>query len=174
MEMASVRQHTMDQPGTELLAHEIPQLSSTFPAKQFDVTDIFFRLFCCGKQELFLEPEEVFFHQSGCCVNDKKRMPYGELQNVEQTNCCGCCHSFGGGSGLAPADKPLAPGCCGCGHEKLVSDIVGELKLRMRQRGDTAQIRRQEEMGKKMDLVLAGLARIESKLDAPGQQRIGG
>jgi hypothetical protein len=49
----------------------------------------------------------------------------------------------------------ISPGC-GCSKDK-VDEIVSELKVRMRQRGDTAQIMRAEE-------TLARLNEVEAKL----------
>lgn len=46
---------------------------------------------------------------------------------------------------------PISPGC-GCDDEK-VDDIVNELRHRMRQRGDTAQIQRAEETVMRLDQV---------------------
>jgi hypothetical protein len=72
-------------------------------------------------------------------------MPYGELGSVDRFTSCGCFHSFstdlspatpGGGGGISPG--------CGC-EGGLVEEIVTELKIRMKSRGDTGTIIRAEQ-----------------------------
>jgi len=84
------------------------------------------------------------------CGNHVSKRPYGELGSVDRGTCL-CCVS------AESAFGPISPGC-GCEEEK-VDDIVNELKTRMRQRGDTAQINRAEETLRRLDEVDAKLVR---------------
>ena len=68
---------------------------------------------------------------------------------------------------MESAFGPLSPGC-GCETEK-VDDMVADLKQRMRQRGDTAQIQRAEETLERLDQVDAKLVRIKNR----GAKRLG-
>jgi hypothetical protein len=54
----------------------------------------------------------------------------------------------------------ISPGC-GCERE-IVDQIVTELKTRMRNRGDTAQIQRAEQTLKRLDVVESKLVRDET------------
>ena len=67
--------------------------------------------------------------------------------------------SVGGGVG------ELNPGC-GCDNDK-VDEIVTDLKARIRGRGDTAQIRRQEDALKRLDVVDAKLDLILQHMNIP-------
>jgi hypothetical protein len=78
------------------------------------------------------------------------KRPYGELGSVDRSTCL-CCIS------AESAFGPLSPGC-GC-DEEMVDLIVHELKRRMRERGDTAQIMRAEETLARLDEVDAKLVR---------------
>jgi len=143
---------------------------TAFEHKEYDVTDTGMQILCCvccpvvwmpivpgvmGKKTFYLEPEEaVFEYKCGIC-NGTTRRPYGELGSVDKSNCL-CC--VGVSSGLTK-DMPLMVGC-GCDEPK-VEEIVAELKARMKQRGDTAQIGKLEQtleqvqlLGKKVDLIL--------------------
>lgn len=84
------------------------------------------------------------------------KRPYGELGSVARANCC-CCVSFHSSFG------DICPGS-GCSAD-LVDEIVDELKARQRGRGDTAQIRRQEETLERLDNVEAKLDAIMSHLN---------
>jgi hypothetical protein len=122
------------------------QAQQQFEHREFDVTSTCEKILCCASRILVLEPEEAVVRASTCIDKSEKRLPYGELGSVEQVNACGCCASFN--SNLGEVDEngtkqPIAPGC-GCSGE-LVSDIVTELKARMKSRGDTGNILRAEE-----------------------------
>ena len=100
----------------------------------------------------FILPKESFSHtfraRSDLCGRHVSKRPYGELGSVDRGTCL-CCVNADSAFG------PISPGC-GCETEK-VDDIVSELKARMRQRGDTAQINRAEETLKRLDEVDAKL-----------------
>jgi hypothetical protein len=87
---------------------------------------------------------------SDLCGNHVSKRPYGELGSVDRSTCL-CCIS------AQSAFGPLSPGC-GCETE-MVDLIVSELKRRMRERGDTAQIKRSEETLVRLDEVDAKLVR---------------
>merc|ERR1712224_158600 len=112
---------------------------TVFEHKDYDVTSCCWRCCTCciGKQTVNLEPEEANYVTSTCCSKSTQRRPYGELGSVEAANCCGCCVSVSSQLGM------MSPGL-GCEKEK-VDDIVEELKARMKGRGDTGNIQRQEE-----------------------------
>jgi len=92
-----------------------------------------------GTKTLTLEPEEAVLSVRGGCYDANTRRPYGELGSVDAINCL-CC--VGVGSNLTK-NMPLCPGWCGRRDD--VDEIVRELKRRMKERGDTAQINRAEE-----------------------------
>ena len=100
------------------------------------------------KTTLRLDNEEVTKTDIAICGKAESKRPYGELGSVDRSNCC-CC------VGVNSACGPISPGC-GCNPEK-VDDIVGELKGRMRTRGDTAQIQRTEQTLQRLDEVDAKL-----------------
>ena len=127
------------------------QIASTekFQTKTWDVTDTgcqILHILCCpiaftpfipgalGTKTLTLGPEEAELEYKCPCCNGKTRVPYGELGNVDRGNCL-CC--VGVASGLSK-QMPICPGM-GC-DDKLVDEIVAEMKVRMRARGDTGQI----------------------------------
>ena len=124
-----------------------------FEYKEYDITDqgcqcclaLTFPLHLChsyqalwARKKLTLEAEEAVFKVECCVCNQETRRPYGELGSVDESNTCGC---IGVASGLTKS-MPICPGM-GC-ESALVSEIVRELKARMKQRGDTGQIQRQE------------------------------
>lgn len=139
-----------------------------FPLKVFDVTDIgaqVCHVLCCpltwmaifpgvlGKKTFTLEAEEAIYEWKCCLYNGTTRRPYGELGSVDSGNCC-CC------VGVASDLTKGQPLCVGWGCDKpRVDEIVRELKLRMKTRGDTGQIRRQEALS-------ARFAVMEAKIDA--------
>ena len=110
---------------------------------------------------LIAESLDRFSCRSLCGTSEQKR-PYGELGSVGKSNSC-CCVSVHSGLG------EISPGC-GC-SEDIVDEIVAELKRRMRERGDTAQIKRTEETLKRLALVDAKLVSLSYIL--LGIERIG-
>jgi len=96
-----------------------------------------------------MDNEEVTLTVVNLCGTSVSRRPYGELGSVDRSTCC-CFVAAESGLGS------ISPGC-GCETEQ-VDDIVQELKLRMRGRGDTAQIQRAEEQISRLD-------DIDAKLD---------
>lgn len=124
-----------------------------FEHKEYNLTNCCDTCCSCGmtKITLNLEPEEAVLHGENCCGTTTSRRPYGELGSVSATKqCCGC-HSVSSGLG------GFSPGW-GC-DEDLVNEIVAELKVRMKERGDTGNIQRQE-------LTLAMLREQDAKLNA--------
>jgi hypothetical protein len=93
----------------------------------------------------------VYHTNSDLCGNHVSKRPYGELGSVDRGNCF-CCVSVYSSFGQ------ISPGC-GCDAET-VDEIVTELKARMRQRGDTAQIQRAEQTLERLDEVDAKLVGI--------------
>ncbi len=105
-----------------------------------------------GTKKIILEAEEAVYKVDCCIYHIETRRPYGELGSVDEANCCGC---IGVASGLSKG----APVCPGCGCEKdLVAEIVAELKARMKERGDTGQIQRQEVMMNEIKRLSADVA----------------
>jgi len=141
-----------------------------FEHKEYEVTPTIANLCnCCTlKVMLMLEPDEVVYTNDSCCVHQKKRLPYGELGSVDQTNACGCCVVFNAG-GLAPAGPNGEPGVispgCGCSGE-LVSEIVEELNSRQRLRGDVAQMKRADEQANNIKIMGERMNMIDAKMDA--------
>jgi len=84
------------------------------------------------------------------CGKHVSKRPYGELGSVDRSTCL-CCVS------VESAFGPISPGC-GCDAET-VDEIVNELKQRMRERGDTAQILRAEQTLERLEDVEAKLVR---------------
>lgn len=137
-----------------------PPMDSGFERKEYVVTNLcekfltpFSPLMCFSlKQRLILEPEEAILITSTCCSESgtagwtdwsrgsmalcagtaNERRPYGELGSVDKITACGVCATFQFRS------ASVSPGW-GC-SDKLVEDIVTELKARMKARGDTSQV----------------------------------
>ena len=116
-------------------------------------------LFTCFSihQRLVLEPEEAVLIDSNCCATVNARRPYGELGSVDKVTSCGVCASFQFG------DSSVAPGC-GCSGD-LVEEIVTELKVRMKARGDTGQIQRAEQQLQEIQVVKSQIANVDAKLN---------
>lgn len=145
--------------------------AASFEKKEYNVTN-WIQLICsipstCGTLniELQLEPEEAVLVTSTCCSTTNSRRPYGELGTVDKMTSCGCCVSFKFG------DAVLSPEC-GCANS-LVTEIVAELKARMKQRGDTGQIQRTEavlnevhNIRAELNNVNGNIARLDAKMDA--------
>jgi len=136
--------------------------ATTFEHQDYDVTSCCHRFCCCGSQILNLDPEELNLRTTTPCSTSNARRPYGELGSVDETKCC-CFSSVASGMGAQ------CPGW-GCSHE-LVQEIVQEMKVRMKARGDTGNIQRQEEtlllvrhQEKKIDAILAKLGVPPSQL----------
>ena len=87
-----------------------------------------------------------------------QRRPYGELQAVEHLRCLGCCHCF------QFAETKVSPRCFCAGD--LVAEIVKELKVRMKARGDTGQIKRAEQLLGEIQILKAQAKNTDAKLDA--------
>eukprot|EP00521_Asterionellopsis_glacialis_P007595 CAMPEP_0195291604 /NCGR_PEP_ID=MMETSP0707-20130614/7889_1 /TAXON_ID=33640 /ORGANISM="Asterionellopsis glacialis, Strain CCMP134" /LENGTH=180 /DNA_ID=CAMNT_0040351937 /DNA_START=102 /DNA_END=644 /DNA_ORIENTATION=+ len=126
----------------------------TFERKEYDVTDTGCQTFLCltcplhwlpvfpgilGTKRLILEEEEAVLDIQCPLCSVHTRRPYGELGSVDRVNCF-CCT---GVSSALSRTMPLFVGS-GCDVDK-VSEIVAELKKRMKSRGDTGQINRTEE-----------------------------
>mmetsp|Transcript_126342 Transcript_126342/g.218938 ORF Transcript_126342/g.218938 Transcript_126342/m.218938 type:complete len:309 (+) Transcript_126342:72-998(+) len=91
---------------------------------------------CCTSKMLYLEPEEVQLVTKTPCATEKKRFPYGQLGDV--TSAKMCCFTVVKSEHLGV----INPGM-GC-SVSLVNEITEELKTRMKARGDTGNIKRQE------------------------------
>jgi hypothetical protein len=126
----------------------------SFERVEYDATDYVCQLFLCltcplhclplipgfmGSKRIILDEEEAVaeVRLCGLCSVDTRR-PYGELGSVDKVNFL-CCS--GVGSDLSKS-MPIFVGC-GCEDDR-VSEIVAELKKRMKARGDTGQIRKTE------------------------------
>ena len=115
-------------------------------------------LVCCSyDQRLILEPEEAVLVDKTICCTSNQRRPYGELGSVDKATQFGIC------AAVTYGDSQLSPGC-GC-SESLVEEIVGELKARMKARGDTGQIQRAETMLTELRDVKDDVAALDSKID---------
>ena len=116
--------------------------------------------FCPYSTKIILEAEEAVKVDVTICGTNTSRRPYGELGSVDKGNCC--CFVIGK-SNLGE----IFPGW-GCENDK-VEQIVIELKKRMKGRGDTAQIRRTEDILQKFAVLeekFEKLEGIDAKLDA--------
>lgn len=110
---------------------------TVFGHEDFDVTNCCDAYCCCGKTTLNLDPEEVSITRTTCCSESKSKRPYGQLVDVQVSTACGCCSSVSSSIGV------LSPGW-GCEKDK-VEEVAEHLKTRMKARGDTGNIQRQEE-----------------------------
>ena len=97
--------------------------------------------------------------RGGLCNVDSRR-PYGELQSVDKANCF-CC--IGVASALLQSG-PVCPGM-GCDND-YVNEIVTEMKKRMKERGDTAQLLRTEEALVEIKELRSEVSNIRSDLGA--------
>lgn len=112
-----------------------------------------------GSKKLVLDEEEAYVEVSGLC-NANTRRPYGELQSVDKCNFL----CFNGMSSELFRGFIVCPGW-GCQQEKVL-EIVTELKKRMKDRGDTGQIRRTEDLLVKIDALADELADAKADLRA--------
>lgn len=108
-----------------------------FTHEQYDVSPGYCNALCCRKDMLYLEPEEVLLTTSTLCLQSTKRFPYGQLGSVDTAKTCCCCVMV-----KSAELGAISPGF-GC-DVKLVDEIAGHLKTRMKGRGDTGNIKRQE------------------------------
>ena len=113
-----------------------------------------------GEKTITLEDEEAVYEVKCGICNVNTRRPYGELQSVDKTNCL-CC--VGIASGLIQTG-PVCPGM-GC-NSAFVDEIVKEMKKRMKERGDTGQIRRTEEALDELKALRGEIGDIKSDLSA--------
>ena len=143
----------------QVKSHQLPTLT-------YDITPSISYI-CCGKSTLTLLPEEVKLDAEDCCSDLHFVRPYGELGSVNDVNCCGCC--YGWSSDLFPMVQGNQgynmPGCYGCGKKELRDEIVAELKLRMRARGDTGLVNRAEKQALDIQYMKQVLREIGEKLD---------
>ncbi|GKY96153.1 hypothetical protein MPSEU_000575300 [Mayamaea pseudoterrestris] len=102
------------------------------------------------RTKIYFGREEVTKTDDDLCGTHTSKRPYAELGSVDRGNCL-CCVSVESALGA------ISPGC-GC-DERRVDEIVLELKHRMRQRGDAAQVRMAE-------ATLDRLEQVDAKLDA--------
>merc|ERR1719373_1389030 len=92
-----------------------------------------------GTKRIILDEEEAVAQiECASCYNINTRRPYGELGSVDKVQYL-CCT---GVSSELSKNMPIFIGW-GCEDEK-VSEIVAELKKRMKARGDTGQIQKAE------------------------------
>ncbi|CAN0396986.1 unnamed protein product [Pylaiella littoralis] len=151
--------------------------------KTYDITDTFCQIcliISCpitwiaicpgvlGVKILTLEEEEAVLTHDCCMYHSVANRPYGELGSVEKRNVC-CCVGFT--SNLSPRNPegggptPIIPGdCC---ETALVNEIVHELKLRMKGRGGTGQIKRAEENLKEIKHLHAKIDAVMAHLQIP-------
>ncbi|CAM9405921.1 unnamed protein product [Choristocarpus tenellus] len=116
-----------------------------------------------GKKQLTLEAEEAVLTVDscmGCHINTRR--PYGELQSVDTVKCL-CCVGFS--SGITGRDGESFPGW-GC-NNVLVTEIVDELKARMKIRGDTGQMKLMEQNSKQLTHLHAKVDAVMSHLEIP-------
>lgn len=124
----------MQIPAPEVMQDQVA--NTPLEHKEYDVTSCCHKICSCGSQIMNLDPEEVLVKTTTLCSTSNSRRPYGELGSVDENQCCGfSCVSSGMGA--------FCPGI-GCSHD-LVQELVQELKTRMKLRGDTGNIQRQEE-----------------------------
>jgi hypothetical protein len=91
---------------------------------------------CCISKVINLDAEEVHTTTKTPCAVTTQRFPYGKLGDVTTVQCCCSTAMKSEHLGL------VSPGC-GC-DKSTVTTIANELKARMRARGDTGNIVRQE------------------------------
>ena len=112
--------------------------SEQMPTRNFDITSMFERVFCCCQTtHLELNDEEAVFRRKSCCLKAVRREPYAQLGSVEPAQlCCGVCVN------VHTDQNMVCPGC-GCSHDK-VREVATELQNRKVKRGNIAQIRQQD------------------------------
>mmetsp|Transcript_19220 Transcript_19220/g.27038 ORF Transcript_19220/g.27038 Transcript_19220/m.27038 type:complete len:184 (-) Transcript_19220:245-796(-) len=143
-----------------------------YPIKEFDVTDtgcqICLLLTCplhwlpiipgiIGRKSLSLEHEEAIYSVSGGCCDVNTRRPYGELGSVDVINCL-CCN------GVTSDIFKGYPLFLNDTHKS--ATIVAELKKRMKERGDTGQIRRTEETLSEVKALKSEVAQLREDMQS--------
>ena len=130
--------------------------TTKFDKKEYNVTDYGCQTLLCitcpihflpmipgimgWSKTMVLEEEEAILEtncQPFCTIHTRR--PYGELGSID-TQYCLCCS---GVSSDLSKSLPIFIGW-GCNYDQ-VNDIVTELKIRMKSRGDTGQIERTEQ-----------------------------
>lgn len=134
-------------------------VAETVDGKEYDVSCCVDKL-TCGYVMITLGDDEVDL-RNVCCfglVDNKKRVPYGELSGVDKNKACGCFYTIGAGAlSKGVGNGEFCPGI-GC-SEQYVDEIVEQLKARQTARGDAGNIRRVEENQMRLEMV-------ERKIDA--------
>lgn len=126
----------------------------SFDRKEYDITDKGCQLCLCltcplhflplvpgamGNKRMIMDGDEVVVEVECPCYSVNTRRPYGELGSVDKVKYCGC-------SGVSSNLTKSMPIFIGWGCDDVgVTEIVDELKKRMKARGDTGQIRRTEQ-----------------------------
>lgn len=150
----------------------MPAPGHGFPTVKYDITDNLcqaLQIALCpilftplipgmmGTKTLTLEPEEAVYSVDCAFCTKNQRKPYGELGSVDVVVCFGCLHTVG-----TNFDFPICPRS-GCDKD-MSDEITAELKKRMKERGDTGQVRRSEQAVEainhahvKLDLILQHL-----------------
>jgi hypothetical protein len=105
--------------------------------------------FCAEQKTLTIETEEVVLNTQNCCENKNKRLPFGELGSVDQSEtACGLFQIGGDSIGR------LSPGWGGLKELPEMLEILATLKHRQQQRGDQGQIQRTENLERKIDAII--------------------
>jgi len=148
-------------------SHSKEQMAAQmFERKEYDVTNLcgkymglvcFFPCSVCNEEHLVLEPEEAVLTRKTMCDTNVQRRPYGELGSVDKGTACGCCVNVTSGLG------PISPGW-GC-EEALVTELVEELKVRMKTRGDTGNIQRAEQQIDMINKLQGDMNALTAKVD---------
>mmetsp|Transcript_23667 Transcript_23667/g.58019 ORF Transcript_23667/g.58019 Transcript_23667/m.58019 type:complete len:201 (-) Transcript_23667:95-697(-) len=139
-----------DEYAAMITSHDSPV---RFERKEYDATDTGCQTFLCltcpvhflplfpgfmGTKRIILDEEEAVAQIECACYNINTRRPYGELGSVDKVQYL-CCT---GVSSELSKNMPIFIGW-GC-EDETVSEIVAELKKRMKARGDTGQIQKAE------------------------------
>lgn len=137
------------------------QIMGTTPQKLFPNRAYNYTSFChmcattfMGKEELFLEQEEIVFKKTGCmgetCCYAEQKLPYSQISPVGyKRGGCGCCWvlQFGhvtnsGGCCMNNDNGGMAP-MCGCDKDTVL-DTYDELRARAAGRGQPGILQRLE------------------------------
>ena len=159
-DMGVVLTHAHDRANTMLAPDQDAHVEATFPVKEYVVTPGFACCLVLCPEHLTLETEEAVYKRETPCSTETKRMPYGELGSVDAVTSCGCC--AGVSTNLTP-DGAIQPGC-GC-QKELVAEVSEELKVRMKARGDTGNIKRAEQTIDMVQKVTDDVSVLAAKVD---------